>query len=312
MKELKPPGKGPGCLKYGVTIICALGAGVYLSLALGAFGSADKNTRLFLLCLSAVMLLIILLLWRPRRKAAESRESEGPIEETVEDPVFYISDGRTVARADGKELTDADIEYLRESSYERTREYYENSPNPKFHRTPEEKRAASAFHAANAEYIDKLEHDIWLPHLYDFDSIDEAIAHAQQALISAQQLADYCSKTSNGQLYFEDMWLHAHNSQNPDFSFIEKIKQRYVDLTLNYEERKHEFELHKKRKDFLVNAEPEVLNVIKSTPGILQKDVWKHFDPDLKPTIGTAVSHLCKKNQITRIKHGNSYELYPK
>ena len=52
MKELKPPGKGPGCLKYGVTIICALGAGVYLSLALGEFGSADKNTRLFLLCLS--------------------------------------------------------------------------------------------------------------------------------------------------------------------------------------------------------------------------------------------------------------------
>lgn len=312
MKELKPPGKGPGCLKYGVTIICALGAGVYLSLALGEFGSADKNTRLFLLCLSAVMLLIIILLWRPRRKADESCESEESIEETVEDPVSYISDGRTVARADGKELTDADIEYLRESSYERTREYYENSPNPKFHRTPEEKMAKSAFHAANVEYIDKLEHDIWLPHLYDFDSIDEAIAHAQQALISAQQLADYCSKTSNGQLYFEDMWLHAHNSQNPDFSFIEKIKQRYVDLTLNYEERKREFELHKKQKDFLVNAEPEVLNVIKSNPGILQKDVWKHFDPDLKPTIGTAVSHLCQKNQITRIKHGNSYELYPK
>lgn len=312
MKKLKPPGKGPGCLKYGVTIICALGAGVYLSLALGEFGSADKNTRLFLLCLSAVMLLIILLIWRPRRNAAESRESEGSIEETVKDPVSYISDGRTVARADGKELTDADIEYLRESSYERTREYYENSPNPKFHRTLEEKMAKSAFHAANAEYIDKLEHDIWLPHLYDFDSIDEAIAHAQQALISAQQLADYCSKTSNGRLYFEDMWLHAHNSQNPDFSFIEKIKQRYVDLTLNYEERKHEFELHKKRKDFLVNAEPEVLNVIKSNPGILQKDIWKHFDPDLKPAIGTAVSHLCKKNQITRIKHGSSYELYPK
>ena len=154
MKELKPPGKGPGCLKYGVTIICALGTGVYLSLALGEFGSADKNTRLFLLCLSAVMLLIIILLWRPRRKADESRESEESIEETVEDPVSYISDGRTVARADGKELTDADIEYLRESSYERTREYYENSPNPKFHRTPEEKMAKSAFHAANVEYIE--------------------------------------------------------------------------------------------------------------------------------------------------------------
>ena len=148
--------------------------------------------------------------------------------------------------------------------------------------------------------------------MYNFNSVDEAIAHAQKALISAQELAEYCSKTSIGQQYFEDMWLHAHNSQNPDFSFIDKIKERYKDLTLNYEERKHDFAVHQKRQAFLQIADDEVLKVIQDNPAILQKDLHKQFDPDLKPTIGTAVSHLVKADKITRIKHGSTCELYPK
>ena len=148
---------------------------------------------------------------------------------------------------DGQPLTDKDIEYLRETSFEQAQQYYENSPNPKFHRTFEEKIEQSKFYAANVEYIEKLEQDIWMPHLYSFDTIDEAIAHDRQALIAAQKLAEYCSKTSVGRQYFEDMWMHCHNSQNPDFNFIDRIKDRYSDLTLNYEERKKAFDLHKKR-----------------------------------------------------------------
>lgn len=333
MPKLKTPraaeSNKPGCLKYGATVFCSLGASIYLIIALTGYGLTDTSVRPLLFVLSGIMIAVIIIIWRPRSKKAAEHQTiyEAPPsdeisedlfplkaleDDSAEPPVSYISNGRTTWRADGQELTDEDVAYLRQSSWEKARQYYENSPNPKFHRSFDERMAQSQFHTANAEYIDKLEQDIWLPNLYNFNSVDEAIAHAQKALISAQELAEYCSKTSIGQQYFEDMWLHAHNSQNPDFSFIEKIKQRYVDLTLNYEERKREFELHKKQKDFLVNAEPEVLNVIKSNPGILQKDVWKHFDPDLKPTIGTAVSHLCQKNQITRIKHGNSYELYPK
>lgn len=333
MQKLKTPRAAepnkPGCLKYGATVFCALGASIYLIIALTGYGLTDTNVRPLLFALSGIMIAIIAIIWRPRsKKAAEHQISDEPPtlekasddltpipvteDDYIEPPASYISNGRTTWRADGQELTDEDVAYLRQSSWEKARQYYENSPNPKFHRSFDERMAKSQFHTANAEYIDKLEQDICLPNLYDFDSVDDAIAHAQKALISAQELAEYCSKTSVGQQYFEDRWLHAHNSQNPDFSFIDKIKERYKDLTLNYEERKHDFAVHQKRQAFLQIADDEILKVIQSNPAILQKDLHKQFDPDLKPTIGTAVSHLVKADKITRIKHGSTYELYPK
>ena len=333
MPKLKTPRAAepnkPGCLKYGATVFCALGASIYLIIALTGYGLTDTSVRPLLFVLSGIMIAVIIIIWRPwSKKAAEHQISseispsdkmsedlipiQVPEDDRDESPVSYISNGRTTWRADGKELTDDDVAYLRQASYEKAHQYYENSPNPKFHRSFEENMAMGRFYAANEEYIRKLENDIWLPHLYDFNSLDEAILHAQKALISAQQLAEYCSKTSIGQQYFEDMWLHAHNSRYPDFSIIDKIKERYKDLTLNYEERKHDFAVHKKRQAFLQIADDEVLKVIQDNPAILQKDLHKQFDPDLKPTIGTAVSHLVKADKITRIKHGSTYELYPK
>ena len=315
MQKLKTPRASepnkPGCLKYGATVFCALGASIYLIIALTGYGLTDTSVRPLLFVLSGIMIAVIIIIWRPRSKKAAEHQTiyEAPPSDEISEDLFplkaleddsaeplvsYISNVRTTWRADGQELTDEDVAYLRQSSWEKARQYYENSPNPKFHRSFDEHMAQSQFHTANAEYIDKLEQDIWLPNLYNFNSVDEAIAHAQKALISAQELAEYCSKTSIGQQYFEDMWLHAHNSQNPDFSFIDKIKERYKDLTLNYEERKHDFAVHQKRQAFLQIADDEGLKVIQDNPAILQKDLQKQRDPDLKPTIGTAVSHLVK------------------
>ena len=333
MQKLKTPRASepnkPGCLKYGATVFCALGASIYLIIALTGYGLTDTSVRPLLFVLSGIMIAVIIIIWRPRSKKAAEHQAiyaAPPSDEISEDLfplkaleddsaeplVSYISNGRTTWRADGQELTDEDVAYLRQSSWEKARQYYENSPNPKFHRSFDEHMAQSQFHTANAEYIDKLEQDIWLPNLYNFNSVDEAIAHAQKALISAQELAEYCSKTSNGQQYFDVMCVLAHNSQNPDFSFIDKIKERYKDLTLNYEERKHDFAVHQKRQAFLQIADDEVLKVIQDNPAILDKVLLKQFDPDLKPTIGTAVSHLVKADKITRIKHGSTCELYPK
>ena len=256
MQKLKTPRASepnkPGCLKYGATVFCALGASIYLIIALTGYGLTDTSVRPLLFVLSGIMIAVIIIIWRPRSKKAAEHQTiyEAPPSDEISEDLFplkaleddsaeplvsYISNGRTTWRADGQELTDEDVAYLRQSSWEKARQYYENSPNPKFHRSFDEHMAQSQFHTANAEYIDKLEQDIWLPNLYNFNSVDEAIAHAQKALISAQELAEYCSKTSIGQQYFEDMWLHAHNSQNPDFSFIDKIKERNKDLPLNYD-----------------------------------------------------------------------------
>ena len=320
LKNVDPNrGKG-GCLRYGATAFFVLGIIVYITMAVTAQTAEERTLRPALLATSVLFAFFIWLMWRPRKHNEVSSiiESDKVSEKSVvpsisEEPAAsYISNGRSIMRADGEDLTDEDIEYLRETDFEREQQYYESSPNPKFHRSFEEENAQSKFHSANAEYIDQLEQYIWMPDLYSFDSIDDAIAHDQQALIAAQKLAEYCSKTSVGRQYFEDMWMHCHNSQNPDFNFIDRIKARYSDLTLNYEDRKKDFDLHKKRRAFLRHADDAVLQVIGENPGVLQRELHKHFDPDLKPTIGTAVSHLLKADKIRREKCGNSYSLYKK
>lgn len=321
MKQLKTSDPAPrkgGCLRYGATVFFVLGILVYLGMTFTAQTAEEKALRPILLFVSALFVFFIWLMWRPKKQKSRSTPAN-PDSKSTEDAylpseiqVSYINDGHTIYRADDKPLTDDDVEHLREISFAHVQQYYENSPNPKFHRTDEEKMEQVKFYSANSEYIDKLQQDIWLPRLYSFSTIDDAITHAQQALISAQKLLDFCSQTKAGQQYYEDSLLHCHNSQNPDFSFIDRIKDRYTDLTLNYEERKKDFELHQKRQAFLRHADADVLRVIQSNPGILQKNIHKHFDSDLKPTIGTAVSHLVKSGQIKREKQGNSYSLYTK
>lgn len=323
MKKLnnirQTPQKG-GCLRYGATVFCTVGAVIYLSMGVTGSNLTDENIRPAMFILAALMVFFIWLMWRPHKRhkpigaCKHSQSSEISETPSVSDgaATSYICNGRGIARTDEKDLIDEDIEHLRETDLERVQQYYKNSTNPKFNRTVEDEMAQSKFYSENAEYIDKLQQDIWLPNLYSFSTIDDAIAHDQQALIAAQELFAFCSQSKAGQQYFEDMCLHCHNSQNPDFSFIDHIKDRYADLTQNYEERKKDFELHQKRQAFLQHADTDVLQVIRSNPGILQKDLHKHFDPDLKPTIGTAVSHLVKSDQIRREKQGNSYSLYTK
>lgn len=318
-KEYQTPRKG-GCLRYGATVFCAVGAIIYLAMGITGNNFTDANIRPAMFILAALMVFFIWLIWRPRKRHEQigsckpSQASEVSATPSIPDrsTTSYICNGRGIKRADGKDLTHEDIEHLRETDFERAHQYYKNNSNPKFHRTVEEEMEQSKFYSANAEYIDKLQQDICLPNLYSFSTIDDAITHDQQALIAAQELSNFCSQSKAGQQYFEDMWLHCHNCQNPDFSIIDRIKDRYADLTLNYEERKKGFELHQKRQAFLQHADADVLRVIQSNPGILQKDLHKHFDPDLKSTIGTAVSHLVKSDQIRREKQGNSYSLYAK
>ena len=144
MQKLKTPRAAepnkPGCLKYGATVFCALGASIYLIIALTGYGLTDTSVRPLLFVLSGIMIAVIIIIWRPRsKKAAEHQISneispsdkisedlipiQVPEDDCDESPVSYISNGRTTWRADGQELTDEDVAYLRQASYEKARQY---------------------------------------------------------------------------------------------------------------------------------------------------------------------------------------------
>ena len=164
MQKLKTPRASepnkPGCLKYGATVFCALGASIYLIIALTGYGLTDTSVRPLLFVLSGIMIAVIIIIWRPRSKKAAEHQTiyEAPPSDEISEDLFplkaleddsaeplvsYISNGRTTWRADGQELTDEDVAYLRQSSWEKARQYYENSPNPKFHRSFDEHMAQS-------------------------------------------------------------------------------------------------------------------------------------------------------------------------
>lgn len=61
--------------------------------------------------------------------------------------------------------------------------------------------------------------------------------------------------------------------------------------------------------EILPNLENEVLKIIKENPGIIQKDIYKKFDQDLKSDISSLLYFMAKDGKIKREKAGNSYKL---
>ena len=54
----------------------------------------------------------------------------------------------------------------------------------------------------------------------------------------------------------------------------------------------------------------ELLKYIKNHNGILQKDIYKDFNPDLKPHIQNMLYQWDKEGTIKRIKKGNTYVIF--
>lgn len=92
--------------------------------------------------------------------------------------------------------------------------------------------------------------------------------------------------------------------------YLEKRTEELKDLENNLEDLE---EKYKKRAFFeteiLPNLENELLKIIKENPGIIQKDIYKKFDQDLKSDISSLLYFMAKDGKIKREKAGNSYKL---
>ena len=103
--------------------------------------------------------------------------------------------------------------------------------------------------------------------------------------------------------YFSDMHMHCHNSQNDDFEFVEPKIERLKYLQDNYDE-------IIKKENLKKNIDSQVLELIKSNPGILQTDLYKKFDALIKEDISTFIYFATKNRLIRREKSGRTYKLY--
>lgn len=136
--------------------------------------------------------------------------------------------------------------------------------------------------------------------IYSSDNLDVQITKVKLVIAHYEQFKDFCySKGIGGKLYFQDMWEHCHNSKNPDFDYIDTFKEKLEKL-----------EMRKWNCDQMAVTRAELTRIIREHPGILQKDIYAYFTPDLKFPIRDELMVLEQCGNIRRVKHGSSYELY--
>lgn len=66
------------------------------------------------------------------------------------------------------------------------------------------------------------------------------------------------------------------------------------------------------KENLIKRLKPELLKIIKEEPGVVQSELYKRFDPQLKPEISNQLYLLSAHGAITREKSGRSYKLYVK
>ncbi|MCI9354088.1 MAG: hypothetical protein HFE58_04685 [Firmicutes bacterium] len=228
---------------------------------------------------------------------------------SVESSIQYIQEGNVLYHTDGTDIEDKEIPYLIEIGLLNAIEREKVSPNPKFHRTEEEKKLSFKFFQEKFDYLRQQEHnliDLNQKANETITDIDVTISDCKKAIKTFYDLKNECYQTKEGMLYFKDMWEHCHNSQNPCFCFIEKTEKRLQDLTENYAERKKYYE---KRQYVKNNLKNDVITLISNNENILQKDVYSHFDADLKDSIARLLNNMDRKGEIKRVKHGSTYQL---
>ncbi len=228
---------------------------------------------------------------------------------SVESSIQYIQEGNVLYHTDGTDIEDKEIPYLIQTGLAQRLKEIETSPNPMWHRTPEENKLNCNFFSKNYEYLRQQGSkivDLSIKANSTITDIDVTISDCKKAIKTFYDLKNECYQTKEGMLYFKDMWEHCHNSQNPCFCFIEKTEKRLQDLTENYAERKRYYE---RRQYAMKHLKNDVITLISNNENILQKDVYSHFDVDLKDSIARLLNNMDRKGEIKRVKHGSTYQL---
>lgn len=96
---------------------------------------------------------------------------------------------------------------------------------------------------------------------------DEIINMYEEGIAAYYELKKYCySLGKHGKTYFKDMWQHCHNSKNPDFDFVDNLKDNLNNYKNNYD--KH------------LDTYNKTVETLQRTSNPLEEKVKRHYDPD--------------------------------
>lgn len=162
------------------------------------------------------------------------------------------------------------------------------------------------WYTAHAEFTSKVDNeynhylDTWLKSRYSNPTEEyQALKSFIQYMEDTQKLC-----ASKGECYeywltccFDDKYISMRKAD------LEQLGNNLEVLTAEYN-KKVAFE-----RDVLPTLEKDLISIIKGNPGILQKDIYKMFDPVAKSYIQEKLYFFGKSGKITREKSGNTYKL---
>ncbi len=229
-------------------------------------------------------------------KSNSLSDTQTLVDDFKDQSIAYIETGNTIQRVDGQPITDEEVPYLIQLGYETAVLAEKNSSNPKFHKTEREENLSFNFIEKYGPQVDNLteKFESAYENAYKTKDLDERILLLNESLKAFEKAKKFCySKGKGGTIYFQDMWEHLHNSQNECFSYLNNIEDSLEECIF--------------QRDIAI---PKIIAIITCTPGILQKNIYRHLPNIDKPTIQRTIKYLECENKISRTKKGNSYELH--
>lgn len=211
--------------------------------------------------------------------------------DTAADEYILDENGRCVGRADGQPLNDADCAYMVRNGYEQAKRAEQQSSNPKFHRTADEKEMEFQFadkHGAKSQKIC----DVFLEladRAYQTDDFEEKIVLLQRCIEAYNTAKKWHYQESDGaRIWFQDNWEYCHNSQNECFCWVDGMI-RHRDYVI-------------KMHDVII---PWILE--RAENGFLQTDIYRAFPDEDKTALRNTIASLASCNQVQKTKKGNTY-----
>lgn len=166
----------------------------------------------------------------------------------------------------------------------------------------------------NADYLQKMEHQALAPKIEDYGDADSYRLAYEICLNSLHTLKEFCYATPEGKQWFEGYYCHCSNSRCRDFSLEAKIEEGYQDLIDNWTIYERKFKAKQESTNFLIENGPyirrKISEIIKSEPGILQKDIYSRFDPSYREAIISIISAMKREKVLFREPYKNTFKLY--
>lgn len=138
--------------------------------------------------------------------------------------------------------------------------------------------------------------------------IDNKISYYKAAIESYQALKALAYNLGEAQkLYFEQNQEHHQYSKHPGVAKSVKMQEEY-DHLVKY--RDEIFREQYRLKNIYATLDQDLIDIIAQEPGILQTQIYKRFDSDVKSEIQRRLADMDFSRRIGRVKKGNTYELY--